>query len=77
MNTLSEKLVEIAIGYLGPAGERFMERQVTMHLQGGITLDTLQPEHLPELSRWVAISSDLLLDNKTKSGEFAERVRTS
>jgi len=77
MNDLSKKLVEIAISYLGPAGERFMTRQVTSHLQGNITLETLQPEHLPELAKWVAISSDLLLNDKAKSGEFAEKVRTA
>jgi hypothetical protein len=77
MNDLSKKLVEIAIGYLGPAGERFMARQVTAHLQGDLTLETLRPEHLPELAKWVAISSDLLLNDKAKSTEFAEKIRNA
>jgi len=74
MNDLAKTLVDIAVDYLGPAGERFMARQLT-HLAGGVTLATISREHLPELAKWVGISSVLLLDNKVKAEEFADKVR--
>jgi hypothetical protein len=76
MNDLSKSLIEIAIGYLGPAGERFMARQLT-HLEGGITLETITRDHLAELARWVEISSALLLDDKAKANEFAEKIKNA
>lgn len=75
MNDLSKSLIEIAVSYLGPAGERFMTRQLT-HLEGGVTLETLTRDNLPELAQWVERSSALLLDDKAKASEFAEKVKS-
>lgn len=77
MNDLSKQLVEIAISYLGPGGERFMTRQVEAHLAGGVTLETLAPEHLPELSKWVGISAGLLLSDPSQVAEFVEKVKNA
>ena len=77
MNNLSKQLIEIATNYLGPAGERFITRQVTSHLEGGITLETLAPEHLPELSKWVGVSAALLLTDPAKVTAFVEEVKAA
>ena len=74
MNDLSKTLIEIATSYLGPGGERFMVRQVTSHLEGGVTLETLQPAQLPELSKWIEVSAALLID-KTQAAEFAQKIQ--
>ena len=72
MSALSEQVAAIAVGYLGPAARVFLERQTKSHLNG-LAFSDLEKQHLPELQKWVLISSGLLID-KAKAKEFSDRV---
>lgn len=72
MSQLSQQVLEISVRYLGPAAERFLERQTTAHLNG-LAFADLKRSDIPELARWIRISAGLVIDKK-KADEFAERV---
>lgn len=75
MSALSDKVLQIAVGYLGPAAQTFMERQATSHL-GGLSFADLQPSHLSELANWVEISAGLIID-KAKATELAAMIKSA
>lgn len=71
-NTVYIGAVETSRFYLGPAGERFIRRQITTHL--GIEPEDLSPKDLPELVNWVKITFALLTDNSKYVHEFADKL---
>lgn len=71
-NTVYNGAVETSRIYLGPAGERFIRRQITTHL--GIKPENLSPKDLPELVSWVKITFALLTDNSRYVHEFADKL---
>jgi hypothetical protein len=73
MSLYSEKVVQLATVYLGPAAKTFLERQTISHLKG-LVLENLQKEHLPELAKWVGISAGLIID-KAKAAELANKIK--
>lgn len=74
MTALSEAVLAESIKYLGPAAKRFLERQTKFHLEG-IEFDSLLPQHIPELAKWVNISAQLIID-KNKALELSEKIST-
>lgn len=72
MSSLSEKILEIATPYLGPAAKVFLDRQCKAHL-GGLAFDNVDSRNLPELSKWVNISAGLIID-KAKAKELADKI---
>jgi hypothetical protein len=56
--TLYNETVRICEEYLGPAGERFIRRQISTHL--GITPESLSKRNLPKLVNWAAMAFALL-----------------
>lgn len=64
----------IAVGkdFLGPAGERFMRRQITTHL--GITPEALHSRDLPELVDWVRLTFALLTNDARHVDAFANQL---
>lgn len=71
-NSLYDGAVETSKLYLGPAGERFMRRQITTHLK--IEPEKLSSKDLPELVSWVKITFALLTDNSKYVHEFADKL---
>lgn len=71
MSAISDKVLGIAVTYLGPAAKQFIDRQCKAHLN--TDFDSIGPAHVPELAKWIKISAGLILD-KTKSEEFANKV---
>jgi hypothetical protein len=47
---LYKKAVKVSEEYLGPAGERFIRRQITTHLL--IEPEQLKKQDLPQLAEW-------------------------
>ncbi len=72
MSALSEKAIAISATYLGPAARVFLERQTKVHM-GGLPLDALEKQHLPELTRWVQVSASLVME-PAKAKELAEKI---
>lgn len=60
-STLYTKAVQVTEEYLGPAGERFIRRQITTHLN--IEPETLDKKNLPKLVSWSSIAFALLTNN--------------
>ena len=72
MNQISQQVLDISVQYLGPAAQRFLERQIRAHLNGLLFTD-LQKSHIPELTSWIRISAALIIDKK-KADEFALKI---
>lgn len=70
--TLYEKVVEVTEEYLGPAGERFVRRQVTTHI--GIEPEKLSKKNLPKLISWSSIALGLLTDNPDVVEAYAQEM---
>jgi hypothetical protein len=75
MSDLSEKVLKLTSLYIGPASERFLERQTNSHM-GGLKFADLKKEHLPELAKWVNVSAGLLID-KVKAQELSKKILSS
>lgn len=72
MSQLSQQVLDIAVQYLGPAAERFLERQTKVHLNGLLFTD-LKSSDIPLLTARIRTSAALIID-KRKAGEFADRI---
>lgn len=64
MSALSDRVLQVVTTYLGPASKMFLERQTKFHLQN-LAYDDLRMEHLPELFKWIHISSTLVIKDKS------------
>lgn len=60
MTALSDKVLALTKIYIGPASQKFLERQTFSHMNG-LPFNTIEAKHLPELAKWVAISAGLLI----------------
>ncbi len=72
MSQLAQQVLQVSVQYLGPAAERFLERQTRAHLNG-LAFADLQKSHIPELTTWVRTSASLIIDPK-KANELADRI---
>ena len=71
MSVLSDKALIIAAGYLGPAARDFIERHCRTHCN--IEFECLTQANLPELAKWIKISTALVLE-KGRADEFANDI---
>lgn len=70
---IKEQIVEVSQDYLGPAAERFIDRQISTHLKkspGAITSQDLE-----KLIEWLKLSFALLTQNTAVVEEYAKRLR--
>lgn len=72
MTDTAEKVLAISIEYLGPAAQKFLDRQTKGHMEE-LAFELIEPFHLEKLSFWIGVSSKLLI-GKDKSAEFAKKV---
>jgi len=63
MSELSDKVLISTKRYLGPATQTFLERQARNHMRG-LNFNDIKEEHLPELFKWIHISSSLFINEK-------------
>lgn len=70
--SLYEHAVAICSDYLGPAGERFMRRQIATHLNK--KPEELRKEDLPELTNWARLTFAMLTDEARVIDDFSERL---
>lgn len=71
-NTLYQKTVKISEDFLGPAGERFIRRQITTHLQ--IEPEQLEKKHLSELAEWLHAAFAVLTRDVSHVNAYVERI---
>jgi len=72
LTDISEKVLKLTSTYIGPAAQRFLERQTISHMNG-LQFNAIEKQHLPELSKWVNTSAGLVID-KTKAQELANKI---
>lgn len=70
--TLYKKAVVISEEYLGPAGERFLRRQIDTHL--GIKPESLDKQHLPKLIKWTELAFSLLTSDHYEVSAFSDNL---
>lgn len=69
-----EEAVKITEEYLGPAGERFLRRQITTHLD--IEPESLHKKDITKLVDWSSIAFALLTDNDKDLEQFRKKLRS-
>ena len=72
--TLYKKAVLVSEEYLGPAGERFIRRQITTHLD--IEPEKLDKKSLPKLINWSSIAFALLTNNSRDIESFTQDLKS-
>jgi hypothetical protein len=72
MSQLSQQVLDVTVQYLGPAAERFLERQTKAHMNG-LPFTDLKSSDIPTLTTWVRTSASLIVDKK-KADELAEKI---
>jgi hypothetical protein len=66
--TIYTKAVQVSEDYLGPAGERFIRRQISTHL--GIEPEALRGNDLQKLVTWTSLAFALLTNNTHEVKDF-------
>ncbi|HEX5394810.1 MAG TPA: hypothetical protein VFW52_00410 [Candidatus Saccharimonadales bacterium] len=69
-----KQVSEITRDYLGPATDRFLDRQITFHLKKDPHL--LTSEDIPKLAEWVKVSIAILTDDRSMVDEFSNRINS-
>jgi hypothetical protein len=71
--SLYNQAVHVTEEYLGPAGERFMRRQIGTHL--GIEPEELRQNDLSNLIEWASLAFALLTNNRRDVETFTRDLR--
>ena len=69
---LYDDAVKLAKEYIGPAGHKFIDRQISSHL--GIEPKQLGSVHIEELSKW-CLSSGKMLIGDDKAADFSSKIK--
>lgn len=69
---LYPKVVEVSEEFLGPAGERFIRRQVETHLS--IKPENITAQHLPQLVEWMRLMFAMLTNDTKVVDDFSNRL---
>ena len=70
--TIYEQAIDISRDYLGPAGERFMRKQIHTHL--GKEPERLAKKDIVKLVTWVRPTFALLTSDTELINSFSERL---
>lgn len=68
-----QQVVAITAEYLGPSAERFISRQITMHLQK--SPEKLNKSDIPQLIEWVRITFSMLTNDQKLIDSFTNELR--
>lgn len=71
--TLYKKAVRVSEEYLGPAGERFIRRQIATHLH--IEPERLDKDKLSQLVDWSSIAFALVTNNDDDVDSFTKDLK--
>ena len=69
---LYDDAVKLAKEYIGPAGQKFIDRQISSHLS--IEPAQLAAGNMAELAKW-CLSSGKMLIGDDKAAEFSEKIK--
>ena len=71
--SLKDQILEISQDYLGPAAERFIDRQITTHL--GKSPDRITKKDVESLIDWLKLSFTVLTDDTELVTEYIKRIQ--
>ncbi len=71
--TLYEKIVRVTHVYLGPAADRFIDRQIQNHLHKAP--EDVSGEDLLKLIDWIRVAVSLLTDDGEIIEEYTEQLQ--
>jgi hypothetical protein len=71
--TLANQLVQVSQDYLGPAAERFLDRQISTHTNK--RPDDVNEKDIEELIDWIRLSFALLTRDTNLVDEYVERLK--
>lgn len=71
--TLYKRVIEVTEDYLGPAAQRFVDRQITNHLDK--SPQQLSTQDLPTLIDWTKAAIALLTEDTKLVKEFSTRLK--
>lgn len=72
-STLYDQVVDVTSDYLGPASRRFIDRQITNHLEK--RPEDINQNDLHELIDWIKAAIAVLTEDKKLIHEFTERLQ--
>ena len=67
------EVVSVTRAYLGPAAERFIDRQVTNHLHK--EPEALEPGDLHKLIDWIRVALSLITEDTRVVEEYSEKLQ--
>jgi hypothetical protein len=67
-----DEAVKLAMNYIGPMGQKFIDRQLEFHLKIGPA--ELTADKLVDLSKWCSTSGGLLIGDK-QAAEFGDKIK--
>ncbi len=70
--SLYDDVIALSKPYLGPAAQKFIDRQIKGHLD--VEKASLSAANLDELAKWVYTSGKLLMDD-AKAQELSQKVK--
>ncbi|HEX8227493.1 MAG TPA: hypothetical protein VF572_06520 [Candidatus Saccharimonadales bacterium] len=73
-DSLYDKTVQVTEEFLGPAGERFIRRQITTHLN--IPPEDLDTGNLSKLIEWSSIAFALMTNNAKDIDSFKQELKS-
>jgi hypothetical protein len=74
LTELSDRILKLTVTYIGPAAQKFLERQTVSHLNG-LNFNAIEKKDIPELAKWVNISAGLLIGS-AKAQDLASKIST-
>lgn len=71
--SLYEKVVRVTNGYLGPAADRFVSRQISTHL--GKEPHRLHGRDLHKLIDWISLSMAVLVEDQELIKQYIDELK--
>ncbi|HEX5797272.1 MAG TPA: hypothetical protein VFX86_02685 [Candidatus Saccharimonadales bacterium] len=72
--SLYDQIIEITKDYLGPAAKRFIDRQITSHLDKAP--EDLKPSDMPKLIIWIEAVISLLTNDEKIIAEYIDNLKS-
>ena len=72
MPDVYDKIITIVDDYLGPAGQRFVDRQIVFHLKK--KPQDITHNDVPGLVEWVKVTLSLLTDDASAVKDCSDRI---
>jgi hypothetical protein len=73
-NDLYVTIVNITRDYLGPAAQRFIDRQITNHLDK--KPDELESDDISKLIEWIRLAFSVLTEDSSIINEYIARLKS-